>query len=57
MRVNKPDGSWAYPLQNQGSDDGLDSDLDTTTGLTDVITLSFNQDLGNIDAGLFQVEE
>ncbi len=48
-----PDG-YEYTLQDQGSDDKLDSDVDPSTGETAVLTLSSVDD--SLDAGLVSVE-
>lgn len=43
---------WYHSVKDQGSDDE-DSDVDVTTGLSGTLTLSLNQNLTHIDAGLF----
>ena len=47
-----PDGSVFSPV-NQGNDDSADSDVNPTTGTTDIITLLGGDNVGNVDAGIF----
>ena len=46
--------NYLVTLQDQGSDDTLDSDFDPTTERA-YVTLNANQDLVDIDAGVFQL--
>ncbi|EIJ43114.1 putative collagen-binding protein, partial [Beggiatoa alba B18LD] len=51
IKVTKP-SSMNISSINQGGNDALDSDIDTTTGETAVITLAANTDITHVDAGL-----
>jgi hypothetical protein len=42
---------YSFSLQDQGTDDTLDSDVDAA-GLTAVLSLAFNENRTNVDAGL-----
>src|SRR5205823_2396276 len=44
-----------FSPQGQGTDNTLDSDADTTTGQTAILTLSANQARADVDAGLFSI--
>ncbi len=48
---------YAFSPQDQGSDDAKDSDADTTTGMTDCITLTSGQTDNTWDAGMYQLVE
>ncbi len=51
IRVVKPTGSTVTPtLQNQGSNDGADSDINAD-GLSDAVTLAAGEDIRTLDAG------
>ena len=52
MKFVPPEGS-VLTLQDMGSDDGLDSDPDTTTSLTGVIDLGGGQKRADVDAGIW----
>jgi LPXTG-site transpeptidase (sortase) family protein len=45
---------FSFSPQNAGSDDALDSDADTTTGITGSYTLTSGQYNDTVDAGLYQ---
>jgi hypothetical protein len=45
-------GYSGLTTKDSGSDDTIDSDANTTTGKTDVITLAANEDKTDVDAGL-----
>lgn len=49
----KPAG-YSFVLQDQGADDTIDSDADTTTGQTATFTLTSGEDNTTIDAGFFE---
>jgi hypothetical protein len=49
-----PPAGYDVSPQNQGSDDGIDSDADPTTGKTSNITLAAGQTDNTWDAGLYQ---
>ncbi|EAQ01932.1 hypothetical protein OB2597_00905 [Pseudooceanicola batsensis HTCC2597] len=48
-----PDGNFVFTTQDAGSDDAVDSDADTTTGLTDTIALGEGETNLTVDAGLY----
>jgi thermitase len=48
-----PDG-YRFTLENQGTDDTVDSDASAATGKTSTITLSYGQSDPDWDAGLYQ---
>ncbi len=51
IRVVRPTGSTVTPtLQNQGSNDGADSDINAD-GLSDAVTLAAGEDIRTLDAG------
>ena len=52
MKFVLPSG-YSFSPQNQGSDDSVDSDADTSTGCTGGITLSAGQNDTTWDAGMF----
>ncbi len=45
-------GYSGLTTQDSGSDDTIDSDANTSTGITDIITLSVNEDQTDVDGGL-----
>jgi hypothetical protein len=44
--------NYFITLQNQGSDEALDSDIDDATGRTDLLTVGSGDELENVDGGL-----
>ncbi len=46
-----PDGA-TFTTANVGGNEGLDSDVDPSNGMTDVINLAAGQQLNNVDAGI-----
>jgi VCBS repeat-containing protein len=46
---------YQFSPQGQGTDNTLDSDADTPTGQTAILTLSANQARADVDAGLFAI--
>ena len=52
IKVDLPLNHFFSP-QDQGSDDGLDSDADVTTGQTGCFTLHKNDIVGTVDIGLY----
>ncbi|OQX24902.1 MAG: hypothetical protein BWK80_18415, partial [Desulfobacteraceae bacterium IS3] len=52
VEFEAPEG-YAFSPQNQGDDKAADSDADTDTGRTDMITLSAGENNITIDAGIF----
>ena len=48
-------GGYTISPQNAGSDDTVDSDADTTTGITPQYTLASGENNPTIDAGLYQL--
>ena len=53
VQVVLPSETWHFTTQNSGADDAIDSDVDTTTGITEVFTLASGEDATGIDAGLY----
>ncbi|MCX6679553.1 MAG: hypothetical protein NTX42_04190 [Methanothrix sp.] len=53
VQFTQPTGKTFSP-KDQGTDDSLDSDVNQTTGRTDVITVTAGQNSLHWDAGLFQ---
>ena len=45
---------FQFSPQDQGGDDTIDSDADTSTGMTGVVTLQSGESNSTLDAGLFQ---
>lgn len=43
-----------FTLANQGADDSVDSDADSATGLSGVVALALAQEVGGVDAGVFE---
>lgn len=54
VQVTPPSG-YSVSLQDAGTDDQIDSDIDPTTGQTAITTLSLNQSDPTWDAGLYQL--
>ncbi len=50
----KPDGSWTFSPQDQGVDDAVDSDANTSTGQTTTTSLISGENDLSWDAGMFQ---
>ncbi len=46
-------GGYAFVPRNAGNDDTLDSDADTTTGRTSLITVAGGDDITDVDAGMY----
>lgn len=51
VEAHLPDETYVYSPQNSG-DDTLDSDVNTVTGRTSVVTLSSGANTANVDAGV-----
>ncbi len=51
-RIRFVSGSYAISPQDQGSDDSVDSDPNTSNGETNIINLASDQKINNVDAGL-----
>ena len=51
-----PGGGASFTTQNAGSDDNLDSDVNTTTGRSHIITLANSTNDLSIDAGLLNAD-
>ncbi|WP_016952819.1 SdrD B-like domain-containing protein [Anabaena sp. PCC 7108] len=51
VQFTSPTG-YSFSTANQGGDDALDSDANTTTGLTQTVTLTSGEFNGTLDAGL-----
>lgn len=49
-----PSSTYLFSLQNQGSNDAIDSDANPTTGKTASFTLTSNQTNNTIDAGFYR---
>ena len=49
-------GGYSFSPQNVGRNDTIDSDADTTTGITGSYTLTSGQYNDTVDAGLYQPE-
>lgn len=47
---------YQFTAQNQGSNENVDSDANTTTGKSDVVTLPEGDNITNVDAGLIQLK-
>jgi hypothetical protein len=45
--------NFVLTIQNEGSDDNIDSDVDTTTGMTPPFTLANNDFNTSMDAGMY----
>jgi uncharacterized repeat protein (TIGR01451 family) len=52
IKVDKPKNYPYFTLQNQGSDDKKDSDIDPSNGLSDVVTLNSGENYRDLDGGL-----
>ena len=48
--------NYQFTQQDQGGDETVDSDVNTTTGMTAVFNLLYDQDLPIFDAGLIQLD-
>ena len=55
VEVVKPNGYAAFSSSNQGSDTALDSNIDPTSGKSDVVELSSGEVETNVDAGLYKL--
>ncbi|MFO7535305.1 MAG: SdrD B-like domain-containing protein [Kiritimatiellia bacterium] len=53
VRFVLPTTNWHFVAQDQGADDGLDSDANPADGLTALITLAYGQDDLTWDAGVY----
>ncbi len=51
-----PNGAYQFSLQGQGDDEMLDSDVDPSTGRSDVFSIPTEDIETSVDAGLAQVE-
>lgn len=49
---DKPSSAWAFSPKHAGTDTRLDSDVNPGTGFTDTFTVSPQQTVSNIDAGM-----
>ncbi len=54
IRVSNLPGGYQFVTQNAGATDAVDSDVNTTTGLSDLFTISSNTFNTTIDAGITQ---
>ncbi|AWM36743.1 SdrD B-like domain-containing protein [Gemmata obscuriglobus] len=52
-RTFHPSGGYTFSPKDQGGNDALDSDADTTTGRSAVFSLSANQQYLDLDAGMW----
>lgn len=50
-----PNGRTQFSPQDQGGDDGLDSDVDSSTGRSGLVAIVSGLDITDLDAGLFDV--
>ncbi|MCK5820685.1 MAG: hypothetical protein KAH17_02320, partial [Bacteroidales bacterium] len=48
--------SYSFSPKNQGSNEAHDSDVDQTTGQTDIVSLSAGQTINNQDAGMYSFD-
>lgn len=51
----EPPAGYFFSPQNQGSDDAIDSDANSATGQTAIITLTVNEENVSVDAGLWEI--
>ena len=54
IKVSNLPGGYQFVSQNAGANDNVDSDVNTTTGISDQFTVSTNTFNSSIDAGLTQ---
>ena len=55
VKFTLPSG-YEFTSQNQGNNDNTDSDVDVTTGESDVVTLNAGDNITSVDAGLVQLK-
>ncbi|MBC8375128.1 MAG: choice-of-anchor D domain-containing protein [FCB group bacterium] len=54
IKVSNLPGGYQFVSQNAGANDDVDSDVNTTTGISDQVTVSTNTFNSSVDAGIYQ---